>query len=44
MFAPKLPNHDDQKLKSKVLKQELQKKSNRNGCDKKEKKLKIKNY
>jgi len=27
MFIAKLPNHDDQKLKSKVLKQELQKKN-----------------
>jgi hypothetical protein len=33
-----MANHDDQKLKSKALKQESPKKSDRNGCDKKEKK------
>jgi len=38
MSGPKPPNHDDQKLKSKALKQEFKKKrKDRNGCDKKEK-------
>jgi hypothetical protein len=35
MSTTKLPNHDDQKLKLKALKQKLQKKD-RNGYDKKE--------
>jgi len=41
MSATKPPKHDDQKLKSKVLKQESQKKSDRNGCDTKGKKNKL---
>ncbi len=41
MFAPKPPNHDDQKLKSKGLKQDfLKKEKARHGCDKKENKIK----
>ncbi len=38
MYATKLPNHGDQKLKSKALKTRITKKKlDRNGCDKKEK-------
>jgi hypothetical protein len=40
MFVAKMPNHDDQNLKSKALKQEFPKKTDRNGCDKKENKIK----
>jgi len=38
MSTPKPPNHDDQKLKSKALKQDLEKEKekDRHGCDKKE--------
>jgi hypothetical protein len=38
----KPPNHDDQNLKPKALKQELQKKLDRNGCDKRIKLITIK--
>jgi len=42
MSTPKPPNHDDKKLKSKVLKQDFKrkKKKDRHGCDKKENKIK----
>jgi hypothetical protein len=44
MSTPKLPNDDDQKLKSKALKQEFKKKLDRIGCDKKGRKEQINNY